>query len=108
SLHSTMTQWRHLFAFEIFLEKGQIVINGLLTDSGLYGQEILSIAKNRLAMPSVSWDREERIFYNANISWEREIRMFFDAMENDLSIPIGNSQDAYKLMKLVDKVYQEA
>jgi len=27
SLHSTMSQWRHLFSFEIFLEKGHIVIN---------------------------------------------------------------------------------
>ena len=33
SLHSTMTQWRHLFSLEIFLEKGYIVINGLLTSS---------------------------------------------------------------------------
>jgi len=27
SLHSTMTQWRYLFALEIFLERGYITIN---------------------------------------------------------------------------------
>ena len=26
SLHSTMTQWRHLFSFEVFLEKGYMVL----------------------------------------------------------------------------------
>ena len=29
SLHSTMTQWRHLFSLEVFLEKGYFVLNGL-------------------------------------------------------------------------------
>ena len=33
SLHSTMTQWRHLFSLEVFLEKGYFVLNGLKTSS---------------------------------------------------------------------------
>ena len=39
SLHSTMTQWRHLFSLEIFLERGHLVLNGLKTSSGTYGDE---------------------------------------------------------------------
>ena len=31
SLHSTMTQWRHLFSLEVFLEKGSMILNGLKT-----------------------------------------------------------------------------
>ncbi len=31
SLHSTMTQWRHLFSLEIFLGEGYMVLNGLIT-----------------------------------------------------------------------------
>src|SRR5690606_1222943 len=45
SLHSTMTQWRHLFSLEIFLESGYMVLNGLKTSSGTYGEEVLTIAK---------------------------------------------------------------
>ena len=108
SLHSTMTQWRHLFSFEIFLEYGHIVINGLLTTSGSYGQEQLSVAKNRLKdTPAVEWDKEEKIIYNINTSWRNEIKMFFSAIENNTEIPMGNSKDAYKLMRLVDMVYRD-
>ena len=108
SLHSTMTQWRHLFSFEIFLEKGHIIINGLLTTSGTYGQEQLSIAKNYAKKPAVSWNREEKRIYNINTSWENEIKVFLKYIKNNSDIPIGNSKDAYKLMKLVDKVYAQS
>lgn len=107
SLHSTMTQWRHLFALEIFLGGGHIVINGLLTSSGSYGQEELSVAKNAGSGLGVSWDKEERRIYNINTSWESEIRTFFDAIENKKPVPTGNTRDAYMLMKLVDKVYAQ-
>jgi len=33
--------------------------------------------------------------------------MFFDAIEKDNKIPVGNTQDALKLMTLVDKVYTQ-
>ena len=103
-----MTQWRHLFSFEIFLEKGHIIINGLLTTSGTYGQEQLSIAKNYAKKPAVSWNREEKRIYNINTSWENEIKVFLKYIKNNSDIPIGNSKDAYKLMKLVDKVYAQS
>ena len=60
SLHSTMTQWRHLFSLEIFLEQGYLVLNGLKTSSGTYGDEILTIAKNRTEAPRAKWEDEER------------------------------------------------
>jgi predicted dehydrogenase len=105
SLHSTMTQWRHLFSLELFLEKGYIVINGLLTSSGTYGKEILSYAKNRSTAPAATWDDEERIEYKINNSWENEINMFFDAINNKNKIQIGNSLQAFELMKLIDRIY---
>lgn len=107
SLHSTMTQWRHLFSFEIFLEKGHIVINGLLTSSGSYGEEQLSIAENSSKKPQVSWGEEEKATYNIDTSWRKEINIFSNSIKNNLEIPVGNSKDAYKLMRLVDMVYKE-
>ena len=47
SLHSTITQWRYLFALEIIFEKGSVVLNGLRTRSGSYGNEILTIKPNK-------------------------------------------------------------
>ena len=107
SLHSTMTQWRHLFSFEIFLEKGHIVINGLLTTSGSYGKEELSCQRNKLSGPAVSWQQEKKIVYDVNTSWQTEIKLFFDCIKKDKAIPVGNTKDALKLMKLVEKVYKD-
>jgi predicted dehydrogenase len=106
-LHSTMTQWRHLFSLEVFLEKGYLVLNGLKTSSGTYGDEVLSIAKNRTTAPAATWEDEERITYHTDISWKSEIHHFFDAILDDTDIAIGNSADALKLMKIMDKVYQK-
>lgn len=107
SLHSTMSQWRHLFALEIFLEKGHIIINGLLTNSGTYGQEELTIAKNKIVGVGAVWEKEEKIIYNINNSWKNEIEIFFNSIKNNEKVPIGNTDDAYKLMRLVDKVYSQ-
>ena len=105
-LHSTMTQWRHLFSLEVFLEKGYLVLNGLKTSSGTYGDEMLSIAKNRTTAPAATWEDEERITYHTDISWRSEIEHFFNAILNDTNIEIGNSTDALKLMKIIDKIYR--
>lgn len=105
SLHSTMTQWRHLFSLEIFLERGHLVLNGLKTSSGTYGDEQLSISRNRSSAPAATWHDEERIIYHTDTSWASEIAHFFDAIDNDKPIEIGNSADALKLMKIIDKIY---
>ena len=39
SLHSTMTQWRYLFSLEVFFEGGALILNGLKTSSGAYGDD---------------------------------------------------------------------
>ena len=106
SLHSTMTQWRHLFSLEIFLEKGYLVLNGLKTSSGTYGDEVLSIAKNRTTAPAATWEDEDHITFHANDSWNIEVNHFLEAIENDTSILVGSSSDALSVMKLVDKTYK--
>lgn len=107
SLHSTMTQWRHLFSMEIFLEKGYMVLNGLITSSMSYGEEVLSIAKNRSSAPAATWKDEIRVQYLINNSWRYEMDQFFDAIRNNHPIRIGNSTDAYRLMKVMDKIYAQ-
>lgn len=107
SLHSTMSQWRHLFSLEVFMEKGYMVLNGLITSSMSYGEEILSIAKNRSTAPAATWKDEVKTQYIDDHSWRYEMEHFLEAIENDTDIQIGNSSDAQKLMRIIDKIYEE-
>lgn len=106
-LHSTMTQWRHLFSLEVFMERGYMVLNGLITSSMSYGEEILSVAKNRSTAPAATWKDEVKTQYLTNNSWRYEMNYFFEAIRDDGPILIGNSEDALKLMKIMDKVYEQ-
>ena len=105
SLHSTMTQWRHLFSLEVFLEKGYFVLNGLKTSSNSYGDEILTIARNRSVAPAATWEDEKDTTFQTDESWESEVSEFFSSIKSNKSVKIGNSSDALKLMRIVDKIY---
>ena len=101
-----MTQWRHLFSLEVFLEKGYMVLNGLLTSSNSYGEEVLSIAKNRSIAPAATWKDEVKTQYLDDHSWHYEMEHFFSAIKEDIPVKIGNSNDALSLMKIIDEIYK--
>jgi len=101
SLHSTMTQWRYLFSLEIFLEKGSLILNGLKTSSGAYGDEVLTIKYND------NLNHSEEITYHENISWKSEILHFFDCIYDSKQPQYGNINDALKLMEIIDKIYKD-
>ncbi len=107
SLHSTMTQWRHLFSLEIFMDKGYMVLNGLITSTMSYGEEVLSIAKNRSTAPAATWKDEVKTKYLTNNSWRYEMEHFFNAIANNTPITIGNSNDALQIMKIIDEIYKQ-
>ncbi|WP_153798937.1 Gfo/Idh/MocA family protein [Foetidibacter luteolus] len=107
SLHSTMSQWRHLFSLEIFLEKGYMVLNGMITSSMSYGEEVLSVAKNRSTAPAATWKDEVITKYTNNNSWRYEMDHFFNCIQNDTPVTIGNSEDALKLMTIIDEIYKQ-
>jgi len=106
SLHSTMTQWRHLFSLEIFMEKGYFVLNGLKTSSNSYGKETLTIAKNRSLPPAASWSKETKLKFNIDNSFHKETQLFIDSIIKNKKIKIGSSQEALNIMKLIDKIYE--
>ena len=105
SLHSTMTQWRHLFSFEIFMEQGYIVINGLITSSQTYGKEELSIAENRTTPPQATWTKEEKITFSIDNSFQDEVKVFIQCIDSNSPITTGGSEDAMKVMRLVERIY---
>ena len=107
SLHSTMTQWRHIFSLEVFLEQGYIVLNGLKTSSNSYGEETLHMATNRTQAPAATWTDEEQHLFTTDDSWERELTYFRDAIMKNQPIETCGIEDAIRLMTMVDKVYAQ-
>ena len=105
SLHSTMTQWRHLFSLEVFLERGYMVINGIKTQSGSYGDEILTIAKNRSVAPAATWEDEEKRTYHVDNSWADETLAFIECVTENKPVLSGNSDHAIEVMRIIDEVY---
>jgi 1,5-anhydro-D-fructose reductase (1,5-anhydro-D-mannitol-forming) len=105
SLHSTMTQWRYLFSLEVFLEGGALILNGLKTSSGAYGEEMLSIKRNPSHLQDGRFESEEQIVYPIDISWQSEIKHFFDCIEKNQDVRYGNTKDALNVMRIIDRIY---
>lgn len=108
SLHSTMTQWRHLFSLEVFMESGYMVLNGLRTSSQTYGEEVLTIARNRTKAPAATWEDEERFVFDVDTSMDQEVQLFKDAITSGKNPSSGNSDDARNVMMLVDAIYENS
>ena len=108
-LHSSATLWKHTFRLEIFLEKGYLIISGLLSKTGSYGRETLTIGKRQFEDEAFALGnpREESIYFDQDISWSSEIGEFVDCIQNNRPVIDGSSQDALKVMELVDKIYQD-
>ena len=107
SLHSTITQWRYLFSLEIFLEKGSVILNGLRTKSGSYGEETLTICPERSGTYlGVTSDRT--VTYAINNSWAREMEAFVHSVEDGELYPYAGLDEAKNIMRLLGEVYSNA
>jgi 1,5-anhydro-D-fructose reductase (1,5-anhydro-D-mannitol-forming) len=104
SLHSTMTQWRHIFSLEVFLEKGALILNGLKTSSGAYGDEELTV-KTNADEHAGNFASEEKLVYHEDESWRSEVDHFFDAIKEGRKPLLGSSNDALVVMTLMDRIY---
>jgi predicted dehydrogenase len=106
SLHSTMIQWRHLFALEVFMERGYMVLNGLKTGSGTYGAEQLVVARNRSVAPAATWEQESSETWEADESWDREARGFAQWIaQGQPGENAGDSLSALRVMEVIDRIY---
>ena len=106
SLHSTMTQWRYIFSLEVFLEGGAMVLNGLKTSSGVYGDEDLAIKRNAHHSSRGTFDAEDRVVYKTDMSWVSEVYHFLQVVEAGEKIKMGSSHDALTVMRLIDQIYE--
>lgn len=102
-LHSTATQWRHRFNLEITLEKGALILSGILSGSKSYGAETLTVV---WAGDDDQGDPMERTTrYNRDSSWADEIAEFAHAVLRGDPILAGSSADALATMELVYRIY---
>ena len=102
-LQSSATQWRHDFRLHITLEKGSIILKGILSSTKSYGAETLTVAYK--ADDEYGDPKEKTIRYNYDQSWEDEVNQFAEAIINDVPIVSGTSNDAFKSMELVYRIY---
>ena len=101
SLHSTSTQWRYVFALEISMTRGSIVLNGLRTPSGRYGEEILT---------AKVWDGSElrtimETKFLDDTSWNSEVNEFIENCESGNVSPLGGLEQAKRLSETLENIY---
>ena len=105
-LHSSATQWRHRFNLDINLEKGSLILGGILSGTKSYGAETLMVVTSDPENDSGD-PKEVLTRYNNDPSWKKEIDTFVDSILKDKAIKSGNSEDSLKTMQLVYKIYYE-
>lgn len=107
SMHSSATQWQHTFRLELYMRNGFISVDGILSASGSYGTEVLTVALNRLDKDGKPVPNPEcqEIRFTEDLSWDKEVAEFYDAVATGAPIRSGTSLQALEVMELVEAIY---
>jgi predicted dehydrogenase len=101
SVHSSVTQWKNLFSFEVYGEEGYVAVKGL---GGGYGTERLIVGRRTFNEPFAAEITE---FRGGDISWQEEWKEFADAIQTR-RVPIGDGRDGVEALRLVFAAYESA
>jgi predicted dehydrogenase len=102
SIHTSWTQWKNLFSFEIFGTRGSLAVEGL---GGSYGVERLVRAlRNPLGGPPAM---DEIAFEGPDESWSLEWDDFIGAILRETPY-WGTPEDGLAAMRIVDALYRSA
>ena len=108
SMHTSWTQWKNRFTFEIFGESGYLIVDGL---GGSYGVETLKIGKrpkgNGALYAGGAPDEEVIAFDGPDVSWDLEWKEFTTAIKRKRE-PMGNGQDGIEANRMIEAVYLSA
>ncbi len=99
SLHTTLTQWKNTFQFEVFGDDGYIIVDGL---GSSYGTEKLIFGKRDFTGPFSDQITE---FRRGDISWREEWIEFTNAIKEGRQ-PIGNGDDGLAVMRIALASYE--
>lgn len=108
--HSSATMWNHTFRIDITLEEGYIVVEGLLSKTGSYGREKIVIGKRQFEdeASAVGNPEEEVTYFDRDLSWNLEVDKFIECIDFDKKVTISSSDDALKVMEIIEKAYRDA
>ncbi len=98
TLHSSLTQWKNLFSFEIIGEDGYLVIEGL---GASYGTERLFVGKRDFSAPFQDHVIEYR---GGDSSWQSEWREFKAAIAENRE-PLGSGFDGVEAVRITLAAY---
>lgn len=100
SLHTSWTQWRNRFSFEVFGSDGFVRVEGL---GGSYGTEQLTVGRRRAESgPPVEETHE---FAGPDGSWRAEWEEFLAAVRERRD-PLGSGSDGVEALRLIEAVYR--
>lgn len=101
SLHSSLTQWKNIFSFEVFGRDGYAIVEGL---GGGYGTEHAILGKRDFDAPF----SEKVIEYRGeDRSWHEEWKEFLSAIAEERE-PSGNGIDGVRSLQIVNAAYKAA
>ncbi len=104
SIHSTMTQWRYLFALEVFCSEGSAVWNGLRTPSGNYGSESLTVRTRDGAELELEGFRRAIDF--GEDEWSHEANLFARYVREQDPFSVPDIREAKATLDMVEKIYK--
>ncbi|NDQ55667.1 MAG: Gfo/Idh/MocA family oxidoreductase [Acidipila sp.] len=98
-LHASWTQWKNIFSFEVFGDRGYLLVEGL---GGNYGQERLVVGHRPAEFGAP--EEEIKLFGGADASWSAEWAEFESAIREQRE-PQGSGQDGWQALRLVEAAY---
>jgi predicted dehydrogenase len=109
-LHSSATFWKHMFEISIILEKGYLKVEGLLSKTGSYGRETLTVGRRQFEdeTEAIGNPPEEITYFDTDDSWNIEVDMFLKAIRTGEAVTASSSEDALSVMKLIQQCYRES
>lgn len=108
-VHSSATQWRHTFILDVYLVRGYLSLNGILSSTMTYGKESLKVAHcvyddEGYPLPN---PKEAIYYYTEDNSWMMEVDYFVDCILKSKPIENSNSSHALAAMNAVHRIYSQ-
>jgi predicted dehydrogenase len=101
SLHTSWTEWRNRFRFEVFGRDGFVLVDGL---GGSYGTETLTVGvRSKTSEPPVE---QSQAFSGPDRSWDDDWADFIGSIASGRR-PEADARDGVAVMRIVEELYKQ-